>query len=295
MAKEDLPDVDPYEDDDKPAPDEWDDSKEKPTDSNGRPYNPYQGSQSPTEGRCNCLLSNWEERYDEPRYCTALPKKYFMPDGSEFCKNHVSRENLMKNANQLMKHGAFAKNYVRVFGNLDTFEQIEVTQVFNNLVTDSVYDFESETVQWTFEVEDEDIETDQIEQEIKIPTSKMAPAKALWLAALDLAKMTRMNTIMFKDNLEHEKTITYTENGEEITEMDEHYMNLAYSRLASDYRKFLENGGIKVDIDGDKININDAEIEYITELDVSTEESTPEAKKMTDDTDFPLNEAFEDE
>lgn len=239
-------------DDDEHRPEEWD--GDKPVDSNGREYNPYQGSKTPSDGRCNALLTNYEERYGEKRYCMRLPLDYFNDSGVEVCNVHKGFQGLMEHSKEILKHGVFASNYATLFDNMDTLEQIEAIQIFDNLIAQSEVEFDIKRETVEFDVSEtplsEVVGNDEgvIEEEVPFPESSTLEIKSLWAATLDLMKMDRINTIQLEDGMEREKIVGITDEGETKTNLDEHHLHLPYSRLTKDVEKHLERGGV---VEGD--------------------------------------------
>lgn len=271
-------DIDPYENDEKPPPSEWE--GDKPTDSRGRQYNPYAGSQTPTPGRCNRKLRFWEERYGEPRYCCQIPQKYKFPSGSEYCRNHKGQENLDMKAQELFEHGAFSKSLGHFFEKISPLERVLAWAMFADLLEQSIYDFEPE---WNTETFDFSLPSDIWEERYKyekhvppeiraqlddddvlhveVPnvTEYQDQAMALWNAALDGILMTRMNATRSKKGgqsitTEHAQlTAPPSEHDSSpqkfktIEEWTEHHLNLPYSRLVRDRKELLEYGGVGVE------------------------------------------------
>lgn len=252
--------IDPWEDDEKPPPSE----KKIDYDSRNIRYNRNAGSQSPTKGRCNALLRRWNERYDEPRYCTRVPEKYFNCEGnSDFCKKHKGIDGLMQRASDIMDHGMFTKSFVHYFDKADPFEKVLIIGLFESLIDESIYDFEEEIDSLTLDFSESEYDVDEVgintdeDGEAVIgfpqPTNRSIRALALLEASVDEVKMLKANSDILDANMRTESVSVSatTEDGrigETLEEYNEHYLNLPYSRLVKDHKENLKRGG--VDIEG---------------------------------------------
>jgi hypothetical protein len=267
--REDLPDTTDAEG--------WDDEKGKPLDANGRPYNPYQGSHSPTEDRCNALLDAWEDRYGEARYCMRLPVNRFVDGGSKYCKVHKSREDLMERARDVFKHGLYSKTIKHVFGKLSPWQQLVCLGFYDSYVGESHYDYESELHDFTidFSVLDDDVldglplevqlqlgEDEQMDIGVPIPTTHEVRAFALFRAAVKDMQVTLADSEMLPqvdedDAAMEREMIVGVEQDEEgnveqvHTQPDEHHLALPVSRVDKDREELLRFGGVPVDSDAD--------------------------------------------
>lgn len=279
-----IKEVDPYADDEKPRPDEW--SGEKPTDSRGNEYNPYAGSQHPPEYRCGATLVYWRERYNEKRYCTQVPQKYFGKDSrnSDFCKLHQSREELMKRAKEILSHGGFTKTVWHLFDKLEPYELIYGVGVYEEFLGDSTYDFDPELEPYTLDLKEDGIdlsfiETDedgQVTVAIPNPTQNAHRAGYLFLAAMDGVKKMGMTAQIIEDEYVVESTTHAAASGGEeqparftdtIEETNEHYLNLPYSRLVKDSKELLKMGGVPVE--GEEDEMVEATVrEWVTQIEV---------------------------
>jgi len=282
----------PY-DPDEHHPDEW--TGEYEADSNGREYNPYSGSKTPSDGRCNALLTNWEERYGDPRYCTQLPMETFVEDGSEFCSTHRGRDGLMERASELLTHGLYAKTIHHVFEKLSPWQQLTVLGWYDDYVQESTYAFDEslETQYIDFsdfggemplEVETHLDENSQLPVDVPVPTDHAARCFALFRAAVmdikaGLADRALLETEDGTTAMEREQVVSVTDEGYEITDEAEHHLNLPLSRIDKDKDELLAFGGVPIDSDSNvEMNVGEAE-ELVFDLDDSpsdqiTEEDT---------------------
>lgn len=258
---DELDEIDPYADDDKPPASE----QEWAYDSRGIRYNKNAGSQSPTKGRCNAMLSTWEERYSEPRYCTRVSEKFYKCDGdSDFCKKHKGKEGLMQQARDIMSHGMFTKSFAHFFDKSDPAEKIMVVALFESLISESIYkdDFEINKKELTLDFDESDYNPEDIgvkvDEDNKAyiafpePTNREIRALALLEAATDEVKMLKANSEIFESDMKTESASEVATDegtiGEVYNEYNEHYLNLPYSRLVDDQKENLKRGG--VDIEG---------------------------------------------
>lgn len=270
--------------DELPEPHGWHDEKGKPYDSNWRLYNPYQGSQSPTEGRCNALLSSWKDRYGAPRYCTRLPEHEFIDDGSEFCKVHKSRDALMKRARDLFEHGLHSKTVRHVFDKLDAWQKVTVLGWWESYIDESVYDFGIEwsettvsdsaavddndgpvTTEGTYDALEVELDEETVTVGVPVPQEHETRCFALFRAAVmdmkaGLADRVLLDTEDGTTAMEREQTVSVTDEGQEITDEAEHHLNLPVSRLDKDRTDVLAFGGVPVDGGADvEVDVSGAE------------------------------------
>lgn len=261
-----------------PEPSSWSDTRHKPYDSNGRLYNPYQGSQSQVEGRCNAPLTNWAERYGEMRYCTAMPESAFIEDGRDFCKHHKSRADLhanaMTRAKELLKHGMYAQSIRHVFESLGPWEKVIALGLYDSYLTESTYDFDAQFEAFTVDFAESDrvlpIEVaaqvdadDTMSVDVPVPQAHAVRAFALYRAAIaDMKTSLADREVLGGDDdeaaMEREVVETVTDEGRAITDLDEHHLNLAISRVDKDREKLLSFGGVPVDgTDADAVSSTD--------------------------------------
>lgn len=293
--------------DDLPEPQSWSDTQGKPRDSNSRRYNPYQGSVTPTAGRCNGVLSNWEDRYGEPRYCMRLPSKEFGggSDDSEFChvhKHYEVNDALMERAREIFQHGLFSKTITHTFEKLSPWQQLSVLGWYDSYVAESDYDFDPTFEQFTIGFADFDgelpleiaamlDEDEQLHVDVPIPQAHENRAFALYRAAImdikaGLAERVILDTGDDTTVMERETVVSVTDDGAEITDMDEHHLNVPVSRLDSDRNDLLTFGGVAIDSDADvDVTVNDPS-DLVLDLEDSEtvdEGANPVEKAMIDD------------
>lgn len=220
---------------------------------------PKRGAGEPMDGRCNAVLKYTHERYGETRFCTRLPEHKFLPEGSDYCRVHKSQEALMERAIELIKHGAFAQNYVIFEKSLSPLKFIFAVEMFDGLLEQSRHDFDVAYEKRTIDSSGEDlIEESEVEVELPIPPNDTPLAfqvQELWNASLDEVKIQNMNEAVFTSGMS-EKTIAKTADMEgAITdvkyEKQEHHLHLPLGRLTKDIKQHLENGGVTIGSDDD--------------------------------------------
>lgn len=226
---------------------------------------PMTGTAEPMEDRCGAVVTYTMERYGQTRYCSAMPEKTFVDDGSEFCRLHKSREALMERAQELFKHGHFATNYVNFAKHLPATKFLFAVEMVGGLFELSEYEFGIEREPRTIDTSNSElIEEDAVEVELPIPTDNSLSLQAdqLWQAALAEVEMNNMREAVFMDATngrvgEKEETTkaadmegTFTDT---ITERVEHHLHLPISRLTDDIKKHLKNGGVTMDDDDGNI------------------------------------------
>ena len=277
-----------------PVPHGWDKSRGKPCDSNGRPYNPYQGSKTPSEGRCNAMLSDWHERYGEPRYCMGMPESTFVDDGSDFCRNHKSHESLMERASEAFTHGLYAKNIRYTFERLNPWQKLVVLAFYDSYVQESKYDFDEQLQDHEIDFSDYEgqlpIEiASQLDEDetmhVGVPTPREHEVRcfALYRAALMDMKVSlaERKTLPDEDSgaMERETVVSVTDDGREITDLDEHHLNMPISRADNDREDLLRFGGVEMDDDAD-VAVN---VDTPDSMIVDLEEPSPTAETTMDD------------
>lgn len=283
----------------------------RPRDSNDREYNPWAGSQTPTEGKCNALLTNYEERYDEKRYCMGFPTAHFnVKDPSQFCKHHKYRESFMKHAKEMFKHGLSSQSIMHIFDKLDAMKKLLALGTFDSLVSDSSYDFAPERHEHyidfseyekpiPLEIEAELDEDGRLGIEIPVPTDNIHRCLALYHAAIDEIKKINVNETLIAEGLDHTTEIP-TEHGTQ-EDYDEHPLNLPYSRLVKDHKDHLVYGGI--DVEGkteDSVSVSASE-DLILNVNPDPEAVSSDTRDMplhqidADDVDIEEIEVDEDE
>jgi hypothetical protein len=169
----------------------------------------------------------------------------------------------MQQARDIMTHGMFTKTFAHYFDKSDPVEKIFIIGLFENLIEESIYEFECE--QQSIELDFSESEYDPDELDINTgeegtavisfpqPTDREVRALALLEASVDEIKMLKANSDIFEDNMRSESAtkVATTEEGrigETYDEVNEHYLNLPYSRLVKDHKENLKRGG--VDIEG---------------------------------------------
>jgi len=286
--------------DDLPEPTAWDDDRGKPYDSNYRRYNPYQGSQSPTEGRCGALLTAWEDRYGEPRYCTGMPESTYVEDGSSFCRHHTERESLMERASDAFSHGIYAKTIRHVFDKLSAWQKLVVLAFYDSYMQESRYDFQEALHDYTIDFGgfDEELPLEvaaQLDADetlsigVPVPTERVIRGFALYRAALkDMsASLAERETLPDEDTaaMERETVVSVTDDGRKITDVAEHHLNMPISRVDNDREDLLRFGGVAVDGDEDvSVNVETPE-SLIVDLDdeVEPESTSSEANPVEEE------------
>jgi hypothetical protein len=267
------------------------DDKETETDDYGE-YDVDAGSTHPVDPDhyipCNAVLRHTWSRYDERRYCTAMAVENFKPEeGSQFCRQHKGRENLMELHEDNFKTGATVQNKDRIFKLMEVPKKVLANDMYRSLLGESKYDFETEMTELNIDIEDTDVggEADTLIVDHPVPTEKRVRAKALWFAALDFMVMENIREEQFKTAIdenvavgERMKTITVTEQGREIEDVDEHHLNLALSRIQSDYSDHVAFGGVT--IEGEEQSSTMSEREWVIE--VHNDDDGPDAMSEYD-------------
>lgn len=281
-------------------PDDW--SGEFELDNNDREYNPYQGSVTPTEGRCNAPLDNWDERYGETRYCMRLPMSTFVSDGSDFCKVHKGREGLMERAADAFTHGLFSKTIRHTFEKLQPWQQLTALGWYDAYLQESQFDFDPEFETHDIDFTEHDgelpIEIDAsldedgcLSVDVPVPTQHHNRCYALYRAAImDVKSGLAERTILEGDDgiMERETVVSVTDDGREITDLEEHHLNVPLSRLDNDRSELLAFGGVTIKADEDDVSVNvESPGELVLDLDegdtVDEDEATPVEAQMIDE------------
>jgi len=227
-------------------------------------YHLSRGHQDPDgeySDRCNAVLEDSYQRYGEARYCGQYPL-----NNQEFCWTHRGRRQISaQNVNERVKHAAQVEGYRRFLNRLPPYKKVIAITTFKSLREDSVFDFDDgNATEHVVEVNTSEADwTEQDVVEIDIPlgsTDRQAREKALLAAACELMKIESMNEQLFHDAFdpdkeggvgEREVTLTVTDSGVEITQMEEHHLNLPLSRCSSDFENYLEFGGVGVEDEDD--------------------------------------------
>lgn len=291
-------------------PAEYDGDGER--DSNGREYNPYSGSITPSEGRCNAVLTNYDERYGERRFCTQLPASQFGGD-SEFCHNHRGRATAKRAKDLLGETTVHAKSILHEFDRLRPIKKVLALALYDSLTAQSMYDFEVDVQEIEISFADDrrehpippDIEpllepSDDGDDDgpwlsigIPVPNDHAYRCFCLAQAAFDEIKRVKINETIAEDGLLGESIAASgtAESGhivDTVTEEIEHPLNLAYSRLTKDRKEDLKIGGVLVDDESDvEVTVDGAE-DLIMDVDPLPETTTTEST-------MDLNDALGDE
>ena len=254
--------------DELPEPKGWHDEKGKPYDNNWRLYNPYQGSKTPAEGRCSAALSNWEERYGSVRYCMQLPLEKIGGDTPDigFCHIHKQRQAMVDQAKELFTHGLYTKSIRHTLDKLPAWRKVVLLAHYDSYLSESHYDFDEAYQDHSIQFDGVDelpIEVTELVSEegvlnlpIPVPNEHETRAFALFRAAIMDAKAALAESELLGSAMERETTVTVTENGEEITDMEEHHLNLPLSRLDKDRKELLAYGGVPLEDDNDGVEMN---------------------------------------
>jgi len=240
-------------------PDQWDGDQLR--DSNDRRYNPYQGSVSPTEGRCNATLDAWEDRYGEPRYCMALPESTFIDDGSEYCRVHSKQDPFMDRASDVFTHGYYSKTIRHVFEHLEPWQKLTALGWYDSYVQESRFEFDASFEEYRIDFSDYDgslpleveaqlNERGEMVVGVPIPHTHAVRAFALYRAALADVKAGLADRALLDTSdgtaMERETVVGTTESGT-VTDFDEHHLNLPLSRIDKDKEELLAFGGVPID------------------------------------------------
>lgn len=227
---------------------------------------------------CNAVLKHTWSRYGERRYCTGLAISNFGGEANyehpEFCKHHQQRKELMKQHEDNLKTGAHAKSHEHQFQHLPPHKKLMANDLYRSLISESSYDFDTEMVEMEVSVADSDFagpEIDTLVLDHPIPTDHEIRGKALWFAALDFIAIESIKQEQFRVAAEEThrgrdlaigertKIVTVTDDGREVTDTDEHHLNLPLSRLQSDYSEHMEFGGVSSDTEDDAASVGNRE------------------------------------
>lgn len=260
---------------------------------------PMAGSAEPQSGRCGEPLKFYNDRYGEIRYCTALPESIFVDDGSDYCRNHKSREALMERAHELFKHGYFATNYVNFAEKLDAAKFLFAVEMVGGLFELSRHDFDIVEAERTIDTTDSNlIEEDAIDVVLPLPSNDTLSfhANELWTAALKEVMSQNMQEAVFSEGMAV-KTLSDSADMEgQITdthyENTEHHLHLPISRVAKDIKEHLKNGGVAID-DADSGVVTFQKNDYT--LDVSANEGDSDGAESVSETAVDFSEALEAE
>lgn len=269
-------------------------------DSNYNNYNPFAGNLEPRLGEynfCNAPLSNYSERYPEIRYC---PLYLNDQENDQFCRNHKSRKNLMKTAEEALQTGVYSKSLDHVYENLGAWQQLFGWGLFESLLGESTYEFGEEYKQMEFDFSDEEFEPDGVADdgtficEVAYPTQHLDPSLSLFAAAMMGVQIIEVQSKVMDETGEDEgmmesKTIEtaqltappseYDSSPQEFKTLEtwsEHHLNLPLSRLITDRTKLLKRGGVTVDPEDKDDSIDADEVVLEIEADADNMETTDE-------------------
>lgn len=217
---------------------------------------PMAGASEPQDGRCGEPLKFYSDRYGEIRYCTAMPESTFVDGGSDYCRNHKSREALMERAHELFKHGYFATNYVNFAEKLSAPKFLFAVEMVGGLFEMSRHDFDIEEETRVIDSSDTDlIKEDAVEVALPIPQNDTVSLQAneLWTAALKEVMSQNMQEAVFEEGMSKRTLAQSADMEGQITdtiyEGTEHHLHLPISRLSKDIKDHLNNGGVALDDD----------------------------------------------
>ena len=188
----------------------------------------------------------------------------------------------MKGHRENYETGAFVHSYVSMFDKMEPHKRVVCINMFRDFLEQSIYDFEPEEVLEVVDTADVDwTEDDEIALTFPVPTKNTNRAKYLWVATLEWIKAENIEEQLFADAMaedsgvgEREVVVTVTDDGYEITDMDEHHLNLPLSRVIKDHKNLLKMGGVEItQSDGDTVSVT--EREWVIEMDEPKPEANP--------------------
>lgn len=262
-------------------------------------YNPDAGSPHPVDPGnvsyepCNAVLKYTFERYGERRYCTGMAVSNFGDEANydvpQFCKHHQARAELMKLHEDNFKTGAYAKSHEHKFQYMPPHKKLLANDIYKSLLGESTYDFDEEVVELEVDVSDHDFapDADTLVLDHPVPTEHEVRGKALWHAALDFITMESIKEEQFRVAAEERHqgralaigetttVVTVTDDGREITDTDEHHLNLPLSRITKHYKEHMKFGGVEYDTDDNQSAMGAREWAVVVEPDEP--EPVPEA------------------
>ena len=260
---------------------------------------PMAGSDEPQGERCGAPLKFYDGRYGEIRYCTGMTESTFVEDGSDFCRQHKSREALMERAHELFEHGYFATNYVNFAEKLDASKFLFAVEMVGGLFELSRHDFDVEQVERVIDTsESKLIEEDAINVALPVPSNDTISVHAneLWTAALKEVMSQNMQEAVFSEGMSVETLSDSADMEGQITdtyyESTEHHLHLPISRVAKDIKEHLKNGGVSID-DADSGVVTFQKNDYT--LDVTPEETDSASTESVSETAVDFSEALEAE
>jgi len=284
---------------------------EQPEDSIGRNYNPYAGSRTKTDGRCNARLTRWEDRYGEKRYCTQLPTStHSTGEDLPVCGVHKDQVNLMERAKDLTDTGVFTKTPIYLFDKLDAAKQVLALSNLDSLQADAEFDYAINLSEYEVDLSDseypipdslQELADDDSVLEVGVPVPSQHGHRflALWLASLNMVKQLNIDERILEDGLLVSKTVATADDEGVITDSlsddEEHPMHLTQSRLAKDNKEYLKFGGVQLEDESEvTVDIGGAQ-EVIMDLDdVAPNHVSEDAMEMPLHDEEVLDDAEED-
>jgi hypothetical protein len=266
--------------------------------------NPMAGASEPPQDErlCGVPLRDYEARYGEIRYCTAMKVGNFPNpnyEHDEYCRNHQGRHQLMERAHELFEHGYFATNYVNFAEKLDAAKFLFAVEMVGGLFEMSRHEFDIVREQRVIDTSDSDlIQEDAVAVELPIPQEDTLSFQAneLWMAALDEVKVQNMQEVVFTSGMSQKTLADSADMEGQITdtkyESTEHHLHLPISRLTKDIKEHLQNGGVA--IDGDESGAVTFQKNDYT-LDVSPDETDSDAAESVSEVSSEFTEQLEDE
>jgi hypothetical protein len=144
----------------------------------------------------------------------------------------------------------------KLFENLQAFEELLVLGWYDDLLQQSVFDFQCERREHCVDCSELDDDfsppTDEYDYAfilVPYPTQYQVQAESLFHATLDLLKMLKLDSVLLENGMERTKVVDSLldeDSGEwnTLEEKDEHYLCLSYDRLIRSWQESLRNGGI---------------------------------------------------
>lgn len=242
---------------------------------------------------CNAVLKYTFERYGERRYCTAMAVSNF-GDAANYeypqtCRSHQVRSALMEDHARKHTTGAHATSHKHVFEYMPSHKKLMANDLYASLLEESTYDFETETTELSIDVTESDFveDVDELILDHEVPTAHRIRGKALWHAALDFVTMESIKEEQFRVSAEESHdgrslavgetttVVSVTDDGREITDTDEHHLNLPLSRMTKHYKEHMKFGGVEYDTDDDQAAMGTRE--WVAVVEPDEPEPAPEA------------------
>ena len=231
------------------------------------------GSKKPVEEddfdypACGAVMKFWRQRYGERRYCTALT-------WVEFCRHHKMRKGNREVMTDNFETGAFVQSYKTLWQNLDSYQKVICIESFHNLMEESRYEFDADIHVETIDVSDiEWSNSETWDVDFPIPKKNVVRARHLWMASVELCKMENIQEKLIQDAAEgdhgvgeRESVVAVTEDGNPITDMEEHHLNLPLSRIIKDHSNLLDIGGVDYGSEDSDMTINVNDRQWVTAI-----------------------------